>query len=115
VSIHQIGYSLNMNGDLDEANNSNICLSSNSTTAPTSSALQKQQQINRRRAFFHDDVIITDTKMNSTTDDTTEENPSPISINHEENPTNKSFKRKVVSFSTMPSEKKVADGKIRTH
>jgi hypothetical protein len=85
-----------MNGDIDETSNSN---------------LQKQQQNNRRRAFFHDDVIVTDNKINSTIDDTIEENLSTNPNNNEENPTNKSFKRKVVSFSAMPFEKKVADGK----
>jgi len=88
-----------MNGDIDETSNSN---------------LQKQQQNNRRRAFFHDDVIVTDNKINSTIDDTIEENLSTNPNHNEENPTSKSFKRKVVSFSAMPFEKKVADGKKKT-
>jgi hypothetical protein len=72
--------------------------------------LQKKQQ--QRRAFFHDDVIVRENKINPIIDDTIEENLSTIPNHNEENPTNKSFKRKVVSFSAMPCEKKVADGKI---
>jgi hypothetical protein len=90
-----------MNSDIDETNNSNIGSTSSSTP-------QKQQQ--RRRAFFHDDVIVTDNKINSTID-INEENLSTGQNNNEDNPTNKSFKRKVVSFSAMPFEKKVADSK----
>lgn len=90
-----------MNGDTDETNINH-----------------KQKQTNqRRRAFFNDDVIVSDNKINSTTDHSNEENravaattATTIANHHDEtNATNKSFKRKVVSFSTMPSEKKVAD------
>jgi len=90
-----------MNGDIDETSNSNLYSTSSSST------IQKPQQNNRRRAFFHDDVIVTDNKIN----DTIEENLSTTPNNNEENQINKSFKRKVVSFSAMPFEKKVADGK----
>ena len=90
------------------------------------------QPVNRRRAFFHDDVIvpnenvnrrhssITDenqqilTTMNNNDDSILEENSGTLSTHHnnnEENQPNKPFKRKVVSFSTMPFEKKVADGR----
>jgi hypothetical protein len=81
-----------MNDDIDETNHNH---------------LQKKQQ---RRAFFHDDVIVNENKINSIIDDTIEENLSTIPNHNEENPTNKSFKRKAVSFSAMPFEKKVADG-----
>ena len=70
----------NMNDDIKETNHNH---------------LQKQQ----RRACFHEDVIATENKRYSAIDETSEENPS-----------NKAFKRKAVSFSAMPSEKKVADG-----
>jgi hypothetical protein len=57
-------------------------------------------------------VIVNDNQINSTIDDTIEENLLlAIPNHHEGNPTNKSFKRKAVSFSAMPYEKKVADGK----
>ncbi|UJR21175.1 hypothetical protein I4U23_024273 [Adineta vaga] len=82
-----------MNGDLDETNN---------TVRSLSITTLQKQQINRRRAFFHDDIIVDNNKNMSTNDEN-------ISTNNEENPTNKVFKRKVVSFSAMPFEKKVAD------
>ncbi|CAF0752431.1 unnamed protein product [Adineta steineri] len=126
----------NKEEDLDENNLGNLRSSSNSTTSSvscrsssicTTSVLRKQQQINRRRAFFQDDVIVTPNNNNtnhlSTNDDnqqilttnndndeiTNEENSTGLTNNNEENQTNKPFKRKVVSFSTMPFEKKVAD------
>ncbi|CAF1138244.1 unnamed protein product [Adineta steineri] len=98
-----------MNGDIDETNNSSICSSSNNAITTSSSALRKQQQINRRRAFFHDDVLISNNKTNTIIENKIEQNILPITNTNEENSTIKTFKRKVVSFSTMPSEKKVAD------
>ena len=90
------------------------------------SNILKKQQVNRRRAFFHDDVIVSHDSHNhsTTTDDnqqiltTINANDDPINEetsvtlanNSEDNQSNKPFKRKVVSFSTMPFEKKVADG-----
>ena len=62
------------------------------------------QDTHHRRAFFHDEMIVSNDRM--------EENLSTNSNQQDENPTNKSFKRKAVSFSAMPSEKKVADGKF---
>ena len=102
-----------MNGDINEANKGKLrsALSTSTTTAALTSS-QKEQQINRRRAFFHQDVIITENQISSTTDETMGEDSFPMPNHSEENPTNKSFKRKAVSFSTMPFEKKVADGKI---
>lgn len=97
-----------MNGDINETTNSNLC-----STSSNSLQKQQQQQNSRRRAFFHDDVIVTDNKINSTIENTIEGNLSTNSNYNEENPTNKSFKRKVVSFSAMPCEKKVADGNIK--
>jgi hypothetical protein len=95
-----------MNGDINETNDSHLCSTSSNTPR------KQQQQNNRRRAFFHDDVIVNDNQINSTIDDTIEENLLlAIPNHHEGNPTNKSFKRKAVSFSAMPYEKKVADGK----
>jgi arylamine N-acetyltransferase len=137
---NDINYLLTMNGehnkeeDIDETN---LRSSSNSTTSNiscrssslcTTSVLRKQQQINRRRAFFNDDVTVTNNNNNNhslTIDDNqqiqhptndhdgiiNEENIPTLTNNNEENQTNKPFKRKVVSFSTMPCEKKVADGK----
>lgn len=59
------------------------------------------QDAHPHRAFFHDEMIVSNDRM--------EEN---LSNQQDDNPSNKSFKRKAVSFSAMPSEKKVADGKI---
>ena len=77
-------------------------------------ALRKQQQINRRRAFFHDHVPpVTENRIHLTVDNTTETDATlPLSVASEDNAVAKTFKRKVVSFSTMPFEKKVADGRI---
>jgi hypothetical protein len=128
----------NKEEDLDESNLANLRSSSNSTTSSvscrsssvcTTSVLRKQQQINRRRAFFHDDVVVVTNNNNNNNhlsavddnqqilttnndnDEIINEGNIPILINNNgENQTNKPFKRKVVSFSTMPFEKKVADG-----
>ncbi len=125
----------NKDEDIDENNLPNLHSSSTSTTSSvscrspslcTSNVLRKQQQINRRRAFFHDDVIVTNDSQSTTIDDnqqilTTINNNNDDTINEEnsltvtnnnndDNQNNKPFKRKVVSFSTMPFEKKVADG-----
>lgn len=63
-----------------------------------------EQNTHPRRAFFSDQMIVTN--------DPIEENLSTNSNHQDENPILKSFKRKAVSFSAMPSEKKVADGRI---
>jgi hypothetical protein len=134
---NDVKYLLNMNGehskdeDLDENNLPHLHSSSTSTASSvscrspslcTSNALRKQQQVNRRRAFFHDDVIVNnDNNHTPTTDDNqqiltpndetiNEENSLQLTNNIDENQNNKPFKRKVVSFSAMPFEKKVADG-----
>ncbi|UJR28305.1 hypothetical protein I4U23_009550 [Adineta vaga] len=115
------------------SNSTTSTVSCRSSSVCTTSALRKQQQINRRRAFFQDDIPVTSmtttitnnntnhsstiddnqqilTTNNNDNDDINQEESSTTLTNHnEENPTNKSFKRKVVSFSTMPFEKKVAD------
>ena len=71
-------------------------------------SIHLQTTNNRRRAFFHDDVIRSDNQINSIGDEPNEDN----SLHDQDiNTTNKSFKRKAVSFSAMPFEKKVADGK----
>lgn len=116
--------------DVDENPSTNFHASGQSSNTGHSlkkSALtQPQQQGSRRRAFFHDDVIVPNHQHSSIIDDNqqilstindddddtvTEHHSSSLSNNNvEDNPTNKPFKRKVVSFSTMPFEKKVADG-----
>jgi hypothetical protein len=134
---NDVKYLLTMNGehtkdeDIDENNLPNLHSSSASTTSSvscrssslcTSNVLRKQQQqqVNRRRAFFHDDIIVNndnhttiidDNQQISTINDETinEENSLTLATN-DDNQNNKPFKRKVVSFSTMPFEKKVADG-----
>jgi len=134
----------NKEEDIDESNLANLHSSSNSTASSvscqspsicTTNILKKQQpQVNRRRAFFHDNVIVTNdsnnndnnhsltmddnqqilTPINDNDDTINEENSPILTNNNEENQTSKPFKRKVVSFSTMPFEKKVADGKSKS-
>ncbi|CAF4228304.1 unnamed protein product [Rotaria sp. Silwood2] len=101
-----------MNGDTDETNNNEHCSSSNNTTSPSSNTPQNQQIITLTSSFFNEDTIVTQNNMNTTINNTSEENLLTIPNHNEENPINKSFKRKVVSFSAMPFEKKVADGNI---
>ncbi|CAF3899610.1 unnamed protein product [Rotaria sp. Silwood2] len=98
-----------MNGDTDETNNNEHCSSSNNTTSPSSNTPQNQQIITLTSSFFNEDTIVTQNNMNTTINNTSEENLLTIPNHNEENPINKSFKRKVVSFSAMPFEKKVAD------
>ena len=115
--------------ELDDNHLANIHSSSNSTTSSVSCQLPtisnpvqaKKSQLNRRRAFFPDDVIVNNehtltiddnqTNLSISIEHSNTEENSPILTNiNEENQSNKPFKRKVVSFSTMPFEKKVADG-----
>jgi len=79
-----------MNGDIDETNINH-----------------RQKQTNQqRRTCFNNNKIDATIEENLASTTTTLDNP------HEEtNTTNKSFKRKAVSFSAMPFEKKVVDGK----
>ncbi|CAF0929758.1 unnamed protein product [Rotaria sordida] len=98
-----------MNSDIDETNNREHCSSSNNTTSPSSNALQNQQKINTHSSFCNENMIVTQNQMNTTINDTIEENILTVANQNEENSMNKSFKRKVVSFSAMPCEKKVAD------
>lgn len=91
-----------MNGDLDEP--------AKIISTPASALRKHSQQINRRRAFFRDDVLVAKSKINSTIDSSIDESSSG-NVNHvDDNPAAKALKRKVVSFSAMPFEKKVADG-----
>lgn len=129
----------NKEEDVDDNNVSNVCSSSNSTASSasyrssslcTEHILRKTQQINRRRAFFHDDVIKNNSNNNISSENEnnhllTQDSIQQISITNNDNDrlsndeniiinANKPLKRKVVSFSTMPFEKKVADGKLNT-
>ena len=131
---------LNLRSSSNSTTSNISCRSSSIGTATaattTTSALRKQHQINRRRAFFHDDIIVTSdnhhpsssfappsasvdehhrsmSQSNNDNNETIIEESQGTLTNHEhqeENPISRPFKRKVVSFSTMPCEKKVADG-----
>ena len=59
------------------------------------------QETSPHPTFFQHNMIVPDAENLPSNDD-----------HQEDNPTNKSFKRKAVSFSAMPFEKKVADGNI---
>ena len=61
------------------------------------------QEISPDQSDFHPTSMVENEDENLSTN-----------TSQEENPTNKSFKRKAVSFSAMPFEKKVADGNIST-
>ncbi|CAF2729228.1 unnamed protein product [Rotaria sp. Silwood2] len=116
------------------SNSTTSTVSCRSSSLSTENILRKHQQINRRRAFFHDDVIVKTNNNNNNSDNNNnshsstiddnqqiltaqndndglinDENPVIITNMIEENQANKPLKRKVVSFSTMPFEKKVAD------
>lgn len=102
-----------MNGGIDETNNSEHGLSSNSSTSLSSTNVQnKLEKINLRASISNDSNSLTPNKMNTTINHKNEDNLSLTPSQIEENSINKSFKRKAVSFSAMPCEKKVADGKI---
>ena len=130
---------LNSEGDIDENNFINRCSTSNSTLSnasrrspsiSTTNDVRKQQK-GQCRVFPHDPIVTTNNndknnhRCSKISDNPeisllnndniamiNEENSSLMTNINEENQGNKILKRKVVSFSTMPSEKKVADSKL---
>ncbi|CAF3660890.1 unnamed protein product [Rotaria socialis] len=126
----------NMSNVCSSSNSTTSSASCRSASVSTENFLRKHQQINRRRAFFHDSLIVKSNKNNNACNENNNDNnhslimdgsqqilttnnendglsndeiPTIVANINEENHTNKSLKRKVVSFSTMPFEKKVAD------
>ncbi|CAF4889041.1 unnamed protein product, partial [Rotaria socialis] len=75
----------------------------------SSSVRPKEEKICLHSASSNENSILTQNKMYTASNRTDEEDSSTVPNHTEENPMNKSFKRKVVSFSAMPCEKKVAD------
>lgn len=87
-----------MNGGMDENND-------------VSNALAPEHANQQRRALFDEAIASVDDRLAATAmEEAPEDQTAMQPTTPEENPSNKALKRKVVSFSTMPSEKKVADG-----
>ena len=103
-----------VNGNANGTSTDHHAASSDSASMTAATiALRKQQLINRRRAFFHDRVPVPETRSHLAIDETTDNGVTlPISVISEDNAVAKTLKRKVVSFSPMPFEKKVADGRV---
>ncbi|CAF4074458.1 unnamed protein product [Rotaria magnacalcarata] len=126
----------NISNVCSSSNSTTSSVSCRSASVSTENFLRKHQQISRRRAFFHDGLIAKSNKNNNASNENNNNNnhslimdgsqqilttnnendglsndeiPTIIANTNEETHTNKPLKRKVVSFSTMPFEKKVAD------
>ncbi|CAF1682214.1 unnamed protein product [Rotaria magnacalcarata] len=98
-----------MNGGTDETNDNEHSSLSNSPASSSSSVRPKEEKISFHSASSYENSILTQNKMYTASNRANEENSTTVPNHTEENPMNKSLKRKVVSFSAMPCEKKVAD------